>query len=312
MLFKFIIRRLMTLIPVLLGVTVMVFLIIHFAPGDPVANMLGETYFDQEMYENLKKELGYDQPVFVQYARWLGRVCTGDLGRSLIRKVPVVDLIAERAPNTFILAFFGIIVALVIAIPIGIYTAVHQDTWIDNLGRISALLGVSMPAFWRGLMLMLIFAWYIPIFPSGGSIGDKGWIAVVLPSVSLGVSLAAIVMRMTRTSMLEVLRQDYIKTARAKGVAERKILFKHALKNALNPVVTVVGLQMGFLMGTGAILTETVFGWPGIGRLVVQAIMERDIPLVQGLILFVATLFVFANLVVDILYVYLDPRIEYD
>ena len=312
MLFKFIIRRLMTLIPVLLGVTVMVFLIIHFAPGDPVANMLGETYFDEEMYNNLKKELGFDQPVYIQYARWLGRVCTGDLGRSLIRKRPVVDLIAERAPNTAVLAVVGIFFALIIAIPIGIYTAVHQDTWIDNLGRFVSLLGVSMPAFWRGLMLMLVFAWYIPLFPSGGSIGDKGWIAIILPGVSLGVSLAAIVMRMTRTSMLEVLRQDYIKTARAKGVAENKILFKHALKNALNPVVTVVGLQMGFLMGTGAILTETVFGWPGIGRLVVQAIMERDVPLVQGLILFVATLFVFANLVVDIMYVYLDPRIEYE
>ncbi|MGD8562547.1 MAG: ABC transporter permease [Desulfarculaceae bacterium] len=311
MLFKFIIRRLLTLLPVLIGVTMVVFAIIHFAPGDPVANMIGEANFDEDMYQDLRKKLGFDQPIYIQYARWLGRVCTGDLGRSLIRKRPVIDLIAERAPNTAILAVTGIFFALIIAIPIGIYTAVHQDTWIDNLGRFCALWGVSMPAFWRGLMLMLLFAWYIPLFPSSGSISDRGWIAIILPGVSLGVSLAAIVMRMTRTSMLEVLRQDYIKTARAKGVAEKKILFKHALKNALSPVVTVVGLQMGYLMGTGAILTETVFGWPGIGRLVVQAIMERDVPLIQGVILFVATMFVFANLVVDLLYVYLDPRIEY-
>jgi ABC-type dipeptide/oligopeptide/nickel transport system permease component len=174
-----------------------------------------------------------------------------------------------------------------------------------------ALLGVSMPAFWRGLVLMLIFSWYIRIFPSGGSISEQGLVALVLPSISLGISLAAIVMRMTRSSMLEVLRQDYITTARAKGLAEATVLFKHSLKNAMIPVVTVVGLQVGYLMGTGAILTETVFSWPGLGRLIVQAINERDVPLVQGLILFVALMFVLVNLVVDLLYVYLDPRIEY-
>ena len=312
MLIKYIFRRLVSLIPVLLGITLVVFLIVHFAPGDPVANMLGETYFDKESYEELRHELGFDRNVIVQYLRWLGRICRGDLGRSLIRKRPVIELIAERFPNTLLLASVGIFFALLIAVPIGIYTAVHQDTWVDNLGRVGALLGVSMPAFWRGLVLMLVFSWYIRIFPSGGSVSEKGWIAVVLPGFSLGISLAAIVMRMTRSSMLEVLKQDYIKTARAKGVAERVVLFKHALKNALIPVVTVVGLQMGYLMGTGALLTETVFSWPGVGRLVVQAIMERDVPLIQGLILFVALLFVLVNLLVDVIYVYLDPRIEYD
>jgi peptide/nickel transport system permease protein len=311
LLYKYILRRFLSLIPVLIGITLVVFLIVHYAPGDPVANMMGETYFDQERYEQLRHELGFDKPVFVQYGIWLGRIVRGQFGNSLIRKRPVVDLIKERFPNTAMLAALGIFFALIIAIPIGIVTAVYQDTWIDNIGRILALTGVSMPAFWRGLMLMLIFAWYIRIFPSGGSIAEKGPIAIVLPGISLGISLAAIVMRMTRSSMLEVLRQDYITTARAKGLSESVVLIKHSLKNALIPVVTVVGLQIGYLMGTGAILTETVFGWPGLGRLVVQAINERDIPLVQGLILFIAFLFVMANLLVDLVYVYLDPRIEY-
>ena len=311
MLFKYIFRRFIALIPVLLGITLAVFLIIHYAPGDPVANMMGETYFDQEEYERLQHELGFDKPVMVQYLTWLGRIVKGEFGNSLIRKRPVIDLILERFPNTLILAGTGVFFALIIAIPIGILTAVYQDSWIDNLGRIFALLGVSMPAFWRGLMLMLVFSWYIRIFPSGGSLSEKGPIAIVLPAVSLGISLAAIVMRMTRSSMLEVLSQDFIRTARAKGLAETAVLFKHSLKNALIPVVTVVGLQIGYLMGTGAILTETVFSWPGLGRLIVQAINERDVPLVQGLILFVALMFVLVNLLVDVIYVYLDPRIEY-
>jgi peptide/nickel transport system permease protein len=309
--YKYILRRFIALIPVLIGITLIVFLIVHYAPGDPVANMMGETYFDQDRYEQLRHELGFDKPVLVQYGIWLGRIVRGEFGRSLIRKRPVVDLIKERFPNTLMLSALGIFFALIIAIPIGIVTAVYQDTWIDNIGRILALMGVSMPAFWRGLVLMLIFAWYIRIFPSGGSIAEKGPIAIVLPAISLGISLAAIVMRMTRSSMLEVLRQDYITTARAKGLAEATVLFKHSLKNAMIPVVTVVGLQFGYLMGTGAILTETVFGWPGIGRLIVQAINERDVPLIQGLILFVAFMFVLVNLLVDVLYVYLDPRIEY-
>ncbi len=308
---KYILRRFIALIPVLIGITLVVFLIIHYAPGDPVANMMGETYFDQEEYERLRHELGFDRHVLIQYVTWLGRIARLEFGRSLIRKRPVVDLIKERFPNTLMLAALGVFFALLIAIPIGIFTAVYQDTWIDNIGRILALIGVSMPAFWRGLVLMLIFAWYIRIFPSGGSISEKGPIAIVLPAISLGISLAAIVMRMTRSSMLEVLRQDYIRTARAKGLSEANVLFKHALKNALIPVVTVIGLQIGYLMGTGAILTETVFSWPGLGRLIVQAINERDVPLVQGLILFVAFLFVLSNLLIDILYVYLDPRIEY-
>ena len=311
MLFKYILRRFIALIPVLLGITLAVFLIIHYAPGDPVANMMGDTYFDQDEYERLQHELGFDRPVMIQYLNWLGRIARGEFGNSLIRKRPVIELILERFPNTLLLAGTGVFFALILAIPIGILTAVYQDSWIDNIGRIFALLGVSMPAFWRGLMLMLVFSWYIRIFPSGGSISEKGIIALILPAVSLGISLAAIVMRMTRSSMLEVLNQDFIRTARAKGLAETAVLFKHSLKNALIPVVTVVGLQIGYLMGTGAILTETVFSWPGLGRLIVQAINERDVPLVQGLILFVALMFVLVNLLVDVIYVYLDPRIEY-
>jgi len=312
MMLQYLIKRLLTLIPVLIGVTMIVFFIIHFAPGDPVANMLGDVYFDEEIYNQIRDEYGFNKPVFIQYFNWLTRTVRGDLGRSLIRKRPVIDLIFERLPNTAILAFCATLFSLSIAVPIGIYTAVHRDTWIDNLGRVISLLGVSMPAFWRGLVLMLLFSWYFRIFPSGGSIADKGWISIILPAMSLGISLAAIVMRMTRSSILEVLGQDYIKAVRAKGVSENKILFKHALKNAIIPVVTVVGLQIGYLMGTGAILTETVFSWPGIGRLIVQAIIERDIPLVQGIILVVAVIFVLVNLLVDILYVYLDPRIEYN
>ncbi|GAK55358.1 hypothetical protein U27_02190 [Candidatus Vecturithrix granuli] len=283
----------------------------RFAPGDPVANMLGETYFDQEIYEQRRHELGLDQPVLLQYVHWLSRVVRGELGRSLIRKRPVLDLIIERLPQTLMLAGLAMVFALSVAIPVGIVTAVYHSTWIDNLGGVLALLGLSMPAFWRGLILMLIFSWYLRIFPSGGSISEKGAIAIILPSLSLGIYLAAIVMRMTRSSLLDVLRQEYIMTARAKGLAEVKVLYKHALKNAMIPVVTVVGLQMGYLIGTGAILTETVFSWPGLGRLIVQAINERDIPLIQGAILFVAVIFVLIHLLVDLLYVYLDPRIEY-
>ncbi len=311
MLYKYILRRFIALIPVLIGITLTVFLIMHYAPGDPVTNMLGETYFDQETYEQWRHELGLDQPVLLQYVHWLSRVARGELGRSLIRKRPVLDLIMERLPQTLLLAGLATFFALSVAIPLGVVTAVYCNTWVDNIGRVLALLGLSMPAFWRGLILMLIFSWYLRIFPSGGSMAEKGPIAIVLPAMSLGIYLAAIVTRMTRSSLLDVLRQEYIITARAKGLAEVRILGKHALKNAMIPVVTVIGVQMGYLIGTGAILTETVFSWPGLGRLIVQAINERDIPLIQGVILCVAVIFVLIHLLIDLFYVYLDPRIEY-
>lgn len=302
----FLARRLLGLISVLLGVITIVFLIIHLVPGDPARIMLGESALPSDV-EALRESLGLNRPLIVQYFDFFAKLFQGDLGRSFNTGQPVLNAIIERFPATLILTAASMFFAVIIAVPIGIITAAKRNTVVDNLGMIFSLIGVSMPAFWLGPILILIFSVKLGILPVSGSGSIKH---LVLPSFSLGFALAAIISRMTRASMIEVLNQDYIRTARAVGVSEKIILLKHALRNAIIPVVTIVGLQFGALLG-GVIIIEIIFSWPGIGQLLIPAIMRRDYPLVQGCILFIAVVYIFANLIVDIIYAYIDPRIKY-
>ncbi len=299
-------RRLLGLISVLFGVITIVFLIIHLVPGDPARIMLGEGALPSDV-EALRESLGLNRPLIVQYFDFFAKLFQGDLGRSFNTGQPVLSAIIERFPATLILTAASMFFAIIIAVPIGIITAAKRNTVIDNLGMIFSLIGVSMPAFWLGPILVLIFSVKLGILPVSGSGSIKH---LVLPSFSLGFALAAIISRMTRASMIEVLDQDYIRTARAIGVSEKIIFLKHALRNAIIPVVTIVGLQFGALLG-GVIIIEIIFSWPGIGQLLIPAIMRRDYPLVQGCILFIAVVYIFVNLIVDIIYAYIDPRIKY-
>lgn len=302
---KYIIRRLLLLIPVIIGVTFFVFAIMSFSPGDPAQMRLGEQA-PEEAVEALREEMGLNDHFLVQYGRFLVNAVQGDFGRSYTTQNEVFDEVFSRFPATLKLTVAGLLIAVVIGIPVGIISATKQYSITDNVTMIAALLGVSMPNFWLGLMLILLFAVTLGILPSGG---DTGLASLILPAFTLGTGVAAIITRMTRSSMLEVVRQDYIRTARAKGVAEKKVINHHALKNALIPIVTVVGLQFGSLLG-GAVLTETIFSWPGIGRLMVQAIQQRDTPTVLASVVFMAVVFSLVNLIVDVLYAYLDPRIK--
>lgn len=302
---KYIFRRLLLLIPVLLGVTFIVFSIMSFTPGDPAQLILGESA-PPEAIEELRTEMGLDDPFLVQYFKFVGNAIKGDFGRSYTTKRAVFSEIFARFPNTLVLAVVGVAIAVAIGIPVGIISATKQYSLMDSISMIAALLGVSMPNFWLGLMLILVFSVGMRVLPSGGY---DGFASLILPSITLGTGAAAIITRMTRSSMLEVIRQDYIRTARAKGVSEKKVVNKHALKNALIPVITVIGLQFGYLLG-GAVLTETVFSWPGVGRLLVEAIRQKDTPTVLASVVFLATTFSFVNLMVDVLYAYVDPRIK--
>ena len=302
---KYILRRILLLIPVLLGVSFLVFTIMSFTPGDPAQLILGENA-PKEAILQLRQEMGLDDPFLVQYFRFVGRAVVGDFGRSYSTGREVFGEIFSRFPNTMVLAILGVIIAVLIGIPLGIISATKQYSLTDSLGMIGALLGVSMPNFWLGLMLILFFSVNLGWLPSGGF---DGWKSLILPALTLGTGSAAIITRMTRSSMLEVIRQDYIRTARAKGVAEKIVINKHALKNALIPVITVVGLQFGGLLG-GAVLTESVYSWPGVGRMMVDAIRQKDTPTVLATVVFLATVFSVVNLLVDILYAYVDPRIK--
>lgn len=302
---KYIIKRLLLLIPVILGVTFIVFFIMHLTPGDPAKIALGENA-PQEQVDRMREEMGLNDHFLIQYARFVKKAATGDFGRSYDTKKPVFDEVFSRFPATLRLTIAGIIIAVLIGIPVGIISATKQYSILDYSTMILALLGVSMPNFWLGLMLILFFSVRQGWLPSGGS----GTLAhIILPAITLGTGVAAIITRMTRSSMLEVIRQDYIRTARAKGVAENVVINKHALKNALIPIVTVIGLQFGYLLG-GAVLTETVFTWPGVGRLLVEAIKRKDTPTVLASVVFLSVTFSIVNLLVDILYAYLDPRIK--
>lgn len=307
---KYIIKRLLMLIPVIIGVTFIVFFILNLSPGDPAAIILGEQA-TEEALEMKREELGLNDPLLVRYGRYMWDMVHGDLGVSYKNSISVWDQVIDRFPNTCILAIAGIFVALIIGIPTGIISAKKQYSAIDNVSMILALIGVAMPNFWFGLIMVIVFSLTLGWLPSQGM--GAGFIpllqSLVLPALTLGTGCAATITRMTRSSMLEVIRQDYVSTARAKGVNEKIITYRHMLRNALIPIITAVGLQFGSLLG-GAMLTETVFSWPGLGRLMVDAIKSKDIPLVLGSIIFMATTFTVVNLVVDIIYAFVDPRIK--
>jgi peptide/nickel transport system permease protein len=311
---NYIIRRLLLAIPTLIGVSFLVFWSIRLVPGDPAIALAGELA-TPELTQRVRENLGLDQPVPIQYARYLGRIVQGDLGRSIRSGLPVLEEIQIRLPRTLTLATASLIVSSIIGIAIGVTAARRPNSWFDGISMVFALLGVSMPIFWLGLMLMILFSVQLPqILGLSGPLlpptGSGTWQHLVMPVTALAASSMAIQARMTRACMLEVLRQDYIRTARAKGQHERRVIYGHALRNAMLPIVTIIGLQFGTLLG-GAVLTETVFAWPGIGRLLVDAIGYRDYPVIQGVVLVIAVGFVLTNLVVDILYAYLDPRIQY-
>jgi peptide/nickel transport system permease protein len=310
MMMRYITRRLVLLFPVLLGISIFVFSLIRFAPGDPVYVALGIDY-DPEVAQQIEHELGLDRPVLQQYFWWLGKVLHGDLGRSIVLRETVQDLILSHLPNTIVLALGSMAVALLIAIPLGIISAIHKDAIIDNGSRVLAMIGVSMPVFWLGILLLIAFSLKLRWFPAGGSFAEHGLKALVLPSITLGTSFAALTTRMVRSTMVDVLLEDYIRTARAKGLRDRGVYLRHAFRNVMIPVVTVVGMQFGLILG-GAVLTETIFNMPGLGRLLVEAVNRRDYPIIQGVILVTSLTFVLANLVVDIIYVIIDPRIRYE
>jgi ABC-type dipeptide/oligopeptide/nickel transport system permease component len=334
---RFIYRRLLLLIPTLFGVITLVFAMIALSPGDPARVMLGERA-NKQAVEKLRKELGLDKPLIQQYAAYLKRVAVLDLGRSIKTGQNVTDEIKARYPATIELSLCAMLFAAALGILIGVASATRKNTWVDYTAMVGALTGVSMPIFWLGLVLMLIFSVALNLLPTGGRIdvrlyfqpitnfylidsliylfrtGKAQYLGsvlrhLILPSIALGTIPLAIIARITRSSMLEVLKQDYIRTARAAGISERRVIFRYALRNALLPVVTVIGLQFGLLL-SGAILTETIFAWPGVGKWIYNAIEARDYPAVQGGIIVVATTFVGINLLVDILYSVINPRIR--
>ncbi|MGH2454566.1 MAG: ABC transporter permease [bacterium] len=327
-------RRLLELIPVFFGVLLVVFVISRLTPGDPVQIALGE-HATPEAVARLRAELDLDEPLPVQFGRYMRQVLRGDLGRSIQTNERVIVELGTRFPATLELTLGAMLIATVVGIVTGVIAATRQNSWFDGTSMIVALFGFSMPIFWLGIMLILLFAAYLDWFPISGRLDltidlvrrtnfylidgmiSGNWAAVtnalrhlVLPAVTLSTVPLAIIARMTRSSLLEVLRQDYVRTARAKGIAEPRVVTRHALRNAAIPVITVIGLNVGSLLG-GAILTETIFAWPGVGRLVVDAIFARDYPLVQGSVLVIALIFVVVNLFVDLSYAYLDPRIRY-
>ncbi len=290
----------------------MTFLIMHFTPGDPAEMIAMKRYgvdaLTQEDVEWIRLQEGLDAPFYIQYIRWLNHAIHGDLGCSLINGEPVLSEILVRFPATVKLAVVSMLVALIIAIPVGIISATRQYSFVDNVSMMGAMLGVSMPNFWLGLLLILLFSVHLGWFPV---CGYGGFEHIILPALTLGTGMAAVTARLTRSSMLEVLRQDYIRTARAKGLSEKLVISRHALKNALIPIVTVIGMQFGRVL-EGAVIVETIFAWPGIGKLLVDSIYARDFAMIQGGVLFVAVIFVIVNLLVDISYTYLDPRIRYE
>jgi peptide/nickel transport system permease protein len=348
---RYIFQRLLSLIPTIIGVTFVIFMFQRLIPGDPAVAMLGE-HAAQDNVERIREQLGLNRPPFLdrealqegdiaaffdsQYINYLNRMVRFDLGASIHRRIPVAETLAIRFPATMELALASMLIAIVVGVPVGIASAARRNSALDSVSMVGALIGVSMPIFWLGLMEILLFAVILQWLPAGGRISPNlglelrtnfviidsiisgNWPALIdaiqhliLPSIALATIPMAIIARMTRSSMLDVLQEDYIRTAHAKGLMERIVLFRHALKNAFLPIVTIIGIQAGVLLA-GAVLTETIFSWPGIGKWIYDAILGRDYPIVQGGTLVIALLFVFINLLVDISYAYLDPRIHYD
>ncbi len=304
---NFLLRRLLAIIPVLLGISLMLFIMLRMLPGDPAQVLAGQMASPADV-EVIRIQMGLDKPVYIQYASFLNQLLHLDLGVSARTQNPVIEEIWARLPNTVLLALCAITLATVFGIPAGIIAAVRPYSWVDYTVTVAALIGISMPVFWLGIMLMIVFAITLQWLPAGG-IGT--WQHLVLPSVTLAAFVVAFIARMTRSCMLEVLAQDYVTTARSKGLREKVIIIKHALKNALIPIITVVGLQFGLLLG-GAVLTETVFAWPGLGRLIVDSILARDYAMIQGSILIFGLLYTLVNLLVDLTYAFVDPRIRYE
>lgn len=312
----YIIRRLLVLPLLMLGISLVVFILVQLAPGDPIASQYGLKLaeLDPVQVEKLREDLGLNDPVMVQYGRYLLRLLQGDLGQSLTTRTPVIKEISARYPATMELAFTAMIMVILVAVPLGVIAALRRATLVDNFLMAGALFGVSIPGFWFGIMSILVFGLWLDWLPIAGR-GDGALFErleyLVLPSFTLAIALMGIVSRMVRSSMLEVLGLDYIRTAHAKGVRPTTVLSRHAIRNALIPVVTVLGLQFAGLLG-GAIIIETIFAWPGVGRLAVNAIWRRDYPVIMGTVLIFSFTFILANLLVDILYTILDPRIRYN
>jgi len=350
-LFRYIIRRLISVLPTLIGVTFVIFMFQRLIPGDPAIAMLGE-HATEENVIRIREQFGLNRPIFLdrealaqgdlngffdtQYIRYLGRLIRLDLGESIHRRIPVAETLAIRFPATFELALLSMLIAVIIGIPVGIASASRRNSLLDGVTMIGSLIGVSMPIFWLGLMEIMLFAVFLKWLPAGGRLSSGIQLEsitnfvlidslltnnypafkdalqhIVMPAAALATIPMSIIARMTRSSMLDVLQEDYIRTAKAKGLVERVILFKHALKNAFLPVITIIGIQAGTLLA-GAVLTETIFSWPGIGKWVYDSILARDYPIVQGATLLIAVVFLVANLLVDISYAMLDPRIHYD
>lgn len=303
---QYILRRLLALIPILIGVSIIIFLVMRLVPGDPARQTLGPEATGEQV-EVLRKAWRLDEPLPIQYIAWLQRAVEGDLGRSTVSRVPVTEEILTRLPATLNLTLASMAVAIIFGLLFGIISAIRHNTLIDRGTMLLALIGICTPSFWLGLILLLIFSVRLGWFPSTGAGGISH---LVLPSVTLGVGAAAVIARVTRSSMIDVFSEDFIRTARAKGLAERMVVVRHALKNALIPIITILGLEFGGLLA-GAVITETVFSYPGIGQLLIKSINNRDFPIVQGALLLFAVQFVLVNLIVDLLYAKVDPRISY-
>ena len=305
---NYIARRVIASVPVVIGVMVMVFAMLRLVPGDPVLLMLGEgAAVTPEALETIRQQLGLNDPIHIQFIRFFGNAARGDWGRSIRFNVPVMELVLQAAPRTIELALAGLLLALLVGIPLGIFAATQRNRWGDRVSMLTALLGVSMPSFWFAILLIFLFSVRLGWFPITGQGGLK---RLFLPALALSFNSMAIITRMLRSSLLEVLGQDYIVTARAKGLAQRAIIYTHALKNALIPVLTIVGLELGRLLA-GAFVVEMVFSRVGLGRLAINGILNKDFPVVQGIVFFVAILYVGINLIVDVSYASLDPRVHY-
>ncbi len=302
---KYVVRRILLAIPLVLGISLLVFGLMHLAPGDPV-RMLAGREAPQEVIDSIRREWGFDKPFLVQYFTWLSKVLRGDMGRSVISQLPVSYLIKSRLPYTLKLNFWATLLGLAIAFPLGVIAAAKRQTWVDYAASAFALVGMSMPGFWLALVLIIVFAVQLNWFPTSGT---GTWAHYVLPTATLGFSWAAGLMRMVRTSLLEVLKEDYVRTARAKGLREKVVLVKHALRNALIPIVTVLGTWLAYMV-VGTVVIETIFAWPGLGRLLTTALLQRDFFLVQAIILMISVAVVAANLLVDVLYAVIDPRVR--
>ncbi len=309
----FILKRLMMIVPVALGVATFTFFILFLTPGDPATIIAGPDA-PAAVVDEIRTSLGLDQPVYVQYARYLGQLLTFDLGQSIISKRPVAGEISRNLPNTFELLLLTMLLTVLVSLPLGVIAALRRGSWVDTVSMTTALVGITMPVFAMGLGLIWLFGFQLRWFPIGGR-GGPIWTAeglshAVLPAITLASSSIGSLARLTRSSMLEVLGEEYVRTARAKGLAQRLVVYKHALRNAALPLITILGLQFGFLLG-GAVVTETVFSWPGMGRMMIQAILRKDFPVVQGNVLVFALSFVMINLIVDLVYALVNPRVRY-